>query len=303
MTAPDQRSIGEFRSYLSGERGYSPHTLRAYIREVERLSDSEECRRAGGLDQLEPLAVRSYLASFHGHHRPSTRNRRLAALRAFFRFRVRVHAIARDPTEGLPGLKPERRLPTPLNAEVCESLIEAPSQRRDPWLVLRDRALFDLLYGTGVRVGELVSLNVRDFDRERREIRVRGKGDKERVVPIPAQAYASLLGYIEAREQPEILGKPLFLNARAGRLTERGVRKVLQRRLREVGVARHATPHTLRHSYATHLLDADVDLRAIQELLGHERLSTTQRYTHVSAERLARVYRQAHPRARGERDR
>jgi integrase/recombinase XerC len=145
-----------------------------------------------------------------------------------------------------------------------------------------------------------VGLNVRDFDLERREVRVRGKGDKERVVPVPAQGYASLVEYLELRKRPGILGEPLFLNARASRLSDRGIREVLRRRLREVGIARHATPHTLRHSYATHLLDADVDLRAIQELLGHERLSTTQRYTHVSAERLARVYRQAHPRARGE---
>ena len=208
--------------------------------------------------------------------------------------------MRRDPTEGLPGPKPERRLPAPLSAEAGEQLIEAPGARRSAQLESRDRALFDLLYGTGVRVGEVVSLSVRDVSRERREIRVRGKGDKERLVPIPGRAYASLLQYLELREQPGILAQPLFLNARAGRLSERGVRKLLRRRLQEVGIARHVTPHTLRHSYATHLLDADVDLRAIQELLGHERLSTTQRYTHVSAERLARLYRQAHPRARGE---
>ena len=300
MTARDQRAIGEFRAYLSGERGFSPHTQRAYLSELERLARSEDCRRAGGLDRLEPLGVRSYLASFHGRHRPSTRNRRLAALRAFFRFRVRAGAMRHDPTDGLPGPKPERRLPAPLSAEACERLIEAPSTRRNARLESRDRALFDLLYGTGLRVGEVVGLNVRDFDLERREVRVRGKGDKERVVPVPAQGYASMVEYLELRKRPGVLGEPLFLNARASRLSDRGVREVLRRRLREVGIARHATPHTLRHSYATHLLDADVDLRAIQELLGHERLSTTQRYTHVSAERLARVYRQAHPRARGE---
>jgi len=300
MTRPDQSAIAEFRSYLASEREFSPHTVRAYVSEVERLAQAAECRRAGGLDRLEPLALRSYLAAFHGRHRPSTRNRRLAALRAFFRFRLRRGAMQRDPTEGLPGPKPERRLPTPLSAEACERLIEAPSVRRNPQLVCRDRALFDLLYGTGLRVGEVVGLNVRDFSRELRELRVRGKGDKERVVPIPGRAYASLLGYLDRREQPGILSQPLFLNVRHGRLSERGVRKVLRRRLSEAGITRHATPHTLRHSFATHLLDADVDLRAIQELLGHERLSTTQRYTHVSAERLARVYRQAHPRARGE---
>ena len=298
MRTVDTQAIGEFQRYLAGERRVSPHTLRAYVREVERLAESPECERAGGLDRMEALAVRSYLASFHGRHRPSTRNRRLAALRAYFRFRVRHGAMPRDPTEGLPGPKTERRLPAPLSAEDCERLIEAPSTRRSLLLGSRDRALFDLLYGTGLRVGELASLNVRDFDRDRREVRVRGKGDKERVVPVPAQGHASLVAYLELRKRPGILAEPLFLNARGSRLSERGIRVVLRRRLLEIGIARNATPHTLRHSYATHLLDADVDLRAIQELLGHERLSTTQRYTHVSAERLARVYRQAHPRAR-----
>ncbi len=300
MTAADRSAIAGFRSYLASERAFSPHTVRAYVGEVERLAGGQECERAGGLDRVEPLALRSYLAQFHGRHRPSTRNRRLAALRAFFRFRVRTGAMDRDPSEGLPGPKPERRLPTPLSAAACEQLIEAPSLRHDALLEGRDRALFDLLYGTGLRVGEAVGLNVRDFSRERCELRVVGKGDKERVVPIPGRAQASLLEYLELREQPGILGQPLFLNVRRQRLSERGVRKVLRRRLSEVGITRHVTPHTLRHSYATHLLDADVDLRAIQELLGHERLSTTQRYTHVSAERLARIYRQAHPRARGE---
>ncbi len=298
MTAAETRSVEDFRFFLSSERGLSPHTVRAYTSEVTRLAESPECREGGGLDRLEPLGVRLYLAAFHRTHRPSTRNRRLAALRCFFRFRMRSGVRADDPTEGLPGPKPERRLPAPLSVGDCEQLIEARPRRRSPELELRDRALFELLYGTGLRVGELVAARVRDFDRERRELRVRGKGNKERVVPVPAQALQALVAYLDSRRRPGILAEPLLLNQRGGRLSERGVRVVLRRRLLEAGVGRHATPHTLRHSYATHLLDADVDLRAIQELLGHERLSTTQRYTHVSAERLVRVYRSAHPRAR-----
>ena len=216
---------------------------------------------------------------------------------SFFRFRVRSGARKTDPSEGLPGPKPERRLPAPLSAGDCEQLIEAPGTRSQVGLDLRDRALFDLLYSTGLRVGEAVGLDARDFDRERREVRVLGKGGKERVVPVPEKACGSLDAYLEVRRRPGILAEPLFLNARGGRLSDRGVRKILNRRLLELGIARRATPHTLRHSYATHLLDADVDLRTIQELLGHERLTTTQRYTHVSAERLARVYRLAHPRS------
>jgi integrase/recombinase XerC len=274
--------------------------VRAYTREVERLAESAESQRAGGLDRLDPLAVRLYLSRFHRTHKPSTRNRRLAALRAFFRFRVLQGEIPRDPTEGLPGPRPERRLPGPLPAEECEKLIEAePHRSRSELLALRDRAMFDLLYGTGLRVGELVGLSVRDFAPDRREVRVRGKGGRERVVPVPGKVVRSLRAYLAERQQSRLLSQPLFLNARGARLSERGVRKVLRLRLLEAGIGRHASPHALRHSYATHLLDADVDLRSIQELLGHARLSTTQRYTQVSAERLTRVYRQAHPRARG----
>ena len=298
MSAQDAAAIAEFSSYLGVERGFSPHTLRAYVREVERLAESEECRRAGGLARLDSLSVRSYLAAFHRVHKPATRNRRLAALRSFFRHRVKSGALRSDPTEGLPGPKAERKLPAPLSADDCDKLIETPAERRSALLQARDRALLDVLYGTGLRVGELVELDVAQLDRGRAELRVRGKGNKERVVPVPGAALASLLDYLDSRPGRERLAQPLFLNARGSRLTDRGVRVILRRRLLETGVARPASPHTLRHSYATHLLDADVDLRAIQELLGHERLSTTQRYTHVSAERLSRVYRQAHPRAR-----
>ena len=314
VSAVDAGAIAEFSTYLAVERGFSPHTLRAYVREVERLAESAECRRAGGLARLDSLSVRSYLAAFHRVHKPSTRNRRLAALRSFFRQGVKRGAMRTDPTEGLPGPKAERKLPAPLSADDCEKLIETPAERRSALLAARDRALLDLLYGTGLRVGELVELDVGHLDRGRAELRVRGKGNKERIVPVPGAALASLLDYLDSRpgrdklahtapeklaqSGREKLAQPLFLNARGSRLTDRGVRVILRRRLLETGVTRPASPHTLLHSYATHLLDADVDLRAIQELLGHERLSTTQRYTLVSAERLSRVYRQAHPRAR-----
>jgi integrase/recombinase XerC len=299
VSAADARAIARFARYLEVERAYSPHTVRAYRREVERLADAEECARAGGLATLDALALRSYLASFHRRHKPSTRNRRLAALRCFFRHQVVLGAREADPSEGLPGPKPERRLPAPLSPEDCERLIDAPSTRRSEALARRDRALFDLLYSTGLRVGEAVTLRVRDYDADRREVRVLGKGSVERVVPVPDKACASLREYLEPRRRPGILAEPLFLNARGGALGTRGVRVVLARRLAELAVERRTTPHTLRHSYATHLLDADVDLRTIQELLGHQRLATTQRYTHVSAERLARAYRLAHPRAKG----
>jgi len=299
VTSDDASALAAFGRYLGAERGLSKHTLRAYLSEAERLAERPECQRCGGLDQIDALSVRSYLASFHRAHKPSTRNRRLAALRSFFRFRVRSGARAADPTEGLPGPKAERRLPAPLSAEDCETLVEVEERGRAPKLAVRDRALFELLYGTGLRVGELARLRVRDWHADRHELRVLGKGHKERIVPVPAKAREALTAWLALREPQGLLAKPLFTNARGLALSERGVRVILRRRMLLAGIARPASPHTLRHSYATHLLDAEVDLRAIQELLGHERLSTTQRYTHVSAERLARVYRQAHPRAKG----
>jgi len=299
VTPAETRALAAFARHLDAERGLSMHTLRAYVSEAARLAESSDCVRGGGLDRIDALAVRSYLASFHRTHKASTRNRRLAALRAFFRFRVRAGERAADPTEGLPGPKAERRLPAPLSAEDCATLVESEERDRAPRLATRDRALFELLYGTGLRVGELARLRVRDWDVQRRELRVFGKGRKERIVPVPAAARAALEAWLALREPNGLLALPLFTNARGGALSDRGVRVILRRRMLVAGIARPASPHTLRHSYATHLLDADVDLRAIQELLGHERLSTTQRYTHVSAERLTRVYRQAHPRAKG----
>jgi len=299
VSPADARAVADFAHHLEVERGVSPHTLRAYVSEAERLAGSAECTRAGGLDAIDALALRSYLAGFHKRHKAATRNRRLAALRALFRFRVKSGARAADPSEGLPGPKGERRLPAPLSAEDCEKLVVHEETERDPKLALRDRALFELLYGTGLRVGELARLRVRDYDVDRHELRIFGKGSKERIVPVPGQARAALSAWLALRDPAGLLAKPLFTNARGGALSDRGVRVILRRRLLLAGITRPASPHTLRHSYATHLLDADVDLRAIQELLGHERLSTTQRYTHVSAERLARVYRQSHPRAKG----
>jgi len=300
LRSVDREAIAAFAGYLEVERAYSQHTLRAYLREVERLAESEFATRASSLDALDAVALRAYLAASHGRHRPSTRSRRLAALRCFFRFRVRSGARESDPTADLPTPKQARLLPHPLAASACERLIEGPGQERAPLLMARDRALFDLLYGAGLRVGEAVALDLADLAWERREVRVLGKGGKQRRVPIPREALRSLELYVELRGAARELDVPLFVNARGGRLTDRGVRKILARRRLETGVDAPASPHSLRHSYATHLLDADCDLRSIQELLGHESLRTTQRYTLVSAERLARVYRMAHPRAKGE---
>jgi site-specific recombinase XerC len=226
----------------------------------------------------------------------------LAALRALFRFLVREGACALDPSAGIPAPRAPRRLPRPLAVDDCETLIErepAHGERRR----LRDRALVELLYGAGLRVGEAASLDVRDLDLHRGDVRVRGKGGKERVVPLPSAARAALEAWLAPRRAPGLLAEPLFTSLRprrAGprRLGERDMRRILADRAQRAGLSDRVHPHRLRHSYATHLLDMGADLREIQELLGHASLATTEKYTAVSAERLLEVYDRSHPRAR-----
>lgn len=220
-----------------------------------------------------------------------------------------------DPTAGLPAPKLPKRAPRPLAVDDCFALVEqegrgparaAASQaelQRQQLANLRDRALVELLYGTGIRVGELVGLDVRDVELRRGEIRVLGKGNKERAVPVPALARDALAAWLEARRHPGVLAEPLFIalrprrEAAPRRLGPRDVRRILRARSLAAGVQDHVHPHRLRHSYATHLLDMGADLREIQELLGHVSLSTTQKYTAVSVEHLRQVYDRAHPRA------
>jgi integrase/recombinase XerC len=294
--------IRAFELHLRAERNLSPHTRRAYVSDVRqlasRLGEAARPGRVGGDD------VRAFLASLHGSRHASTLARKLASLRAFFRFLVREGRSPADPTAGMPLPRTERRLPRPLSVDDCETLIEAVDAAADRPAELRDRALLELLYGAGLRVGEAVALDVRDVDLHRGEVRVLGKGGKERVVPLPAAARAALGAWLDSRRHPGLLAEPLFVSLSRGakrrrtRLGERDVRRVLSRRARRAGIADRVHPHRLRHSYATHLLDMGADLREIQELLGHESLATTEKYTAVSAERLVEVYDRAHPRAR-----
>lgn len=299
MTFSD--AIREFELHLRAERNASPHTRRAYLADVRQLA--EGLGPASDPAEISPDQVRSHLAVLHRARHPATLGRKLAALRTFFRFLVREGVCALDPTAGIPAPRAPRRLPAPLSVDDCHALVEAgggPESEAET----RDRALVELLYGAGLRVAELVSLDVRDLDLQRGELRVTGKGGTERVVPIPAEARAALDAYLAPRRRPGVLAQPLFLALRrragaARRLGARDVRRILKRRGRRAGIADRVHPHRLRHSYATHLLDMGADLREIQELLGHASLSTTQKYTAVSAERLMEVYDRAHPRARG----
>jgi integrase/recombinase XerC len=291
-----------FALHLRAERSVSPHTARAYASDLRQFAAHCGAKAPG---KLHPDDVRRFLAERHARDSAASLGRKLAALRSFFRYLVREGVLAADPSAGIPAPRAPRRLPRPLAVDDCQVLMSPAASEETSWAELRDAALAELLYGAGLRVGELVALDVRDVDLTRGEVRVMGKGGKERVVPLPGAARAALAAWLAPRRRPGVLAEPLFtaLRARRGeasrRLDARDVRRRLARRALAAGLADRVHPHRLRHSYATHLLDMGADLRAIQELLGHASLSTTQKYTAVSAERLVAVYDRAHPRARG----
>ncbi len=297
-------AIREYGIHLDVERNVSPHTRRAYLSDVRQFVDRLDARR--NPSTVTAADVRAFLAALHAACHPSTLGRKLASLRSFFRFLLREGGCGLDPTAGIPAPRQPKRLPNPLPVDDCAALIESPDSdprgERSDRGRLRDRALVELLYGAGLRVGETSALDVRDVDLHRGEVRVMGKGGKERVVPLPAAARESLGEYLDSRRAPGVLAEPLFpslrpRDGRARRLGTRDIRRILKARARRVGIADRVHPHRLRHSYATHLLDMGADLREIQELLGHASLSTTEKYTAVSAQRLIEVYDQAHPRA------
>jgi integrase/recombinase XerC len=297
-------ALNRFDLHLRAERGLSPHTVRAYCADVAQLAESAPKVLPA---KVAASDVRRYLAERHATDAASSRGRKLAALRSFFRFLVREGVRAADPTTGMPAPRTPKRLPRPLAVDDCAVLMDArrDEESADAPAERRDRAMAELLYGAGLRVGELVSLDVRDVDLALGEVRVQGKGGKERVVPLPEASRFALAAWLDPRRRPGVRAEPLFvaLRSRRGeaprRLDVRDVRRRLARRARAAGLSDRVHPHRLRHSYATHLLDMGADLRAIQELLGHASLSTTQKYTAVSAERLVAVYDRAHPRARG----
>jgi integrase/recombinase XerC len=301
MERNPEQALRAFELHLRAERNLSPHTRRAYLADLRQFA----ARQGEGWApaQTTSVDVRGFLAGLHGRRSPATLGRKLAALRAFFGFLIREGACALDPTAGMPAPRLPRRLPRPLPVDECMGLLDGVPAGGSA-KQLRDRALLELLYGAGLRVAELAALDVRDLDLHRGDVRVSGKGGKQRVVPLPAAARAALAAWVDSRRAPGLLAQPLFTALRRGtgaktRLGARDVRRIVARRAREGGIASHVHPHRLRHSYATHLLDMGADLREIQELLGHASLSTTQKYTAVSAERLIEVYDRAHPRARG----
>ncbi|WP_374200308.1 tyrosine recombinase XerC [Arthrobacter sp. M4] len=292
-----------FRRFLTAERARSPHTVRAYLGDVTDLLAFAAAEGVDDLARLDLGLLRRWLGKQNttGHSR-ATLSRRAATARAFTAWALREELIDADPALRLKAPKREKSLPAvvgrPQLAELFARL-EAAAAEGGP-LAVRDRAMVELLYATGVRVGELSGLDVDDLDQDRRTLRVVGKGNKERTVPYGLPASIAVDDWLR-RGRPRLAGEgsgpALFLGARGGRVDQRQVRGVVRQLFDSLGDTAASGPHALRHSAATHLLDGGADLRAVQEILGHSSLATTQLYTHVSVERLRKSYIQAHPRA------
>jgi integrase/recombinase XerD len=303
VTSSIERLTLDFLAYLELERGLSRNTLEAYRSDLLQFGEFLDRRElnvletrhgdlatflselAAGADERPPVA-------------PSTLQRKAACLRSFYRHLRREGAIEHDPTAELRGPRRTRTLPRVLTREEVASLLSEPKGTEPP--MLRDRALLEVMYACGLRASEAIGLQPEDIDLDEGVLRARGKGSKERLVPIGRQAVAALRAY-EQRGRPALVGVKtearLFVNRRGGGLTRQGLYKIVQGHARGAGLEEKMSPHTLRHSFATHLLAGGCDLRSLQEMLGHADLSTTQVYTHLSAERLKDVYFSAHPRA------
>ena len=289
--------ITQFIRYLGAERNVSPHTLEAYRRDIGQFHAFVRSERGeeAAAAEVDHLLIRRYLALLHKECRKSSIGRKLAALRSFFTYLVREGVVTRNPAELVATPKREKKVPFHLSIDEVTALVEAP--REGALLPLRDRAILETLYSCGIRVSELTGLDVGGIDLDDGLVRVLGKGGKERIVPLGSKARSALADYLAARNH-SAAGDPLFINARGGRLTRRSVARIVDKYIIRIATMKKVSPHTLRHTFATHLLEGGADLRAIQELLGHSSLSTTQKYTHVSIDRLMEVYDKAHPKAR-----
>lgn len=292
--------VDEFLNYLEVARGVSKHTLRAYRLDLTAFAEYLAPQQIG-LEQATHLHLRGFLGVQAVTLAATSRARRLAGLKAFYKFLVRRKVLEVSPARRVKTPKLPQRLPRAVPVDEAFALMEAPDAER--LLGLRDRAMLELLYGGGLRVSELCGLSLASLELRAGYVRVLGKGNKERLCPLNELALAALHQWLARRG--ELLAKPrrgqdataVFLNFRGGRLTTRSVERHLDTYVRQLALHRKLSPHALRHSFATHLLAGGADIRSIQELLGHASLSTTQRYTAVSFEQLQRVYDDAHPRA------
>ncbi len=300
--------VDSFLSHLRVERGVSPNTLSAYRTDLAQLADflrsNRTSREADRKQSVDWTVVNDSVATAYVLHlaergfSDTTRARKIASMKSFFGFLLDEGAVPSDPTENISAPRLGRSLPDALSEDEMDRLLDAPDGNKPP--ELRDRAMLETMYASGLRVGELVGLNVKDIDLDAGTVRAFGKGGKERLVPVHPGAVEAVAAYI-ANGRPRIegagSGRALFLGARGSRLTRQGFWTILRRRAVQAGIGKHLTPHTLRHSFATHLLQGGAPLRHVQELLGHASITTTQIYTHLTSEHVRSEYDRAHPRA------
>jgi len=298
--------LDQFLKHLKYERNLSPHTLRNYASDLEQFKQhlfAIEKRDDVPLENIDRLTIREWMASLHADHKKTSVARKLASLRTFFQFLVREGKLESNPAKLVATPKIERKLPNHLSMEDAVRFIETPDTQTD--LGVRDRAILEFLYATGIRVGELVGINIADVDFRERMVRVTGKRKKQRIVPFGEPAAQAVMLYLEETRGTFFENCPiaqrdpnaLFLNYQGTRITTRSVGRMIDKYIKLCADIHDISPHSLRHTFATHLLDSGADLRDIQELLGHARLSTTQIYTQVSMEKMIEVYDKAHPKA------
>lgn len=296
------RAISRYLRYLKVERNASELTIKSYREDLAILSEylTDSLGREPNVSEITPLDLRAYVAALHeAGYAKSSVARRMASLRSFFRFCQREDLCENNPAKPLRNPRRDRKLPHFLTGQEIGQLLEAPS--KSDAMGLRDRAILETLYSAGLRVSELVGMNVDDIDFQEGLVRVRGKGKRERLAPLGRFAIGALKAWLRSREIPK--GKPagatpVFVNKFGKRITTRSIGRMLEKYLKLTGLDLRTSPHTLRHSFATHLLDRGADIRSVQELLGHKSLVTTQIYTHVSTAGLRKAYDLAHPRAR-----
>ncbi len=293
-----------FLVYLRYERNYSPHTLKSYRRDLDEFTRYLKAGSSSPIElgSLDHITIRDFLGHLVGKgNQKRSVARKLASLRSFFRFLHQRGELTSNPAQLVATPRQPKRLPRFLSVHQIEELLSLPDLNTIRGK--RDSAMLEVLYGTGIRVGELVALDLGSAGLEEGLLRVPGKGRKERIVPFGRPAAESLRRYLPVRNEivqkrrPARLPEALFVNMRGGRLTSRSVQRILKGYVQQSSLALSAHPHLLRHSFATHLLNNGADLRSIQELLGHENLSTTQKYTHLSLDELVRIYRSSHPKA------
>lgn len=302
-----KEAITEFTNYLLAEKNASPNTLVGYLHDIaqfqEFLTQSGHAveSRSIQIEKIDRLAIRSFMGHlYEKNYSGTTMRRKLSTLSSFFRFLCREGYLKTNVAKTVPAPRTQSKLPSYFSVDEIFRLLQLPEG--EGFLPVRDRALLELFYSCGLRISELVGLTLDDINLDSRMVKVLGKGNKERLLPMGRHCVEALKSYLNARmdkaRKPGLGTEQLFLNYRGAAITVRGVRKVVEKYIKQGNFAGGVSPHSIRHSFATHLLDGGADLRSIQELLGHSSLSTTQKYTHLTLDRLSETYDKAHPRAK-----